>query len=380
MARTAGEVNRKKMHSYYDYSLLFLILFLVCFGLVMIYSTSSYNAQRIYGDATHYLARQALFGGAGILIMLFVSKIDYRLFIKNLPIIKLKPVTILYFLCVFLQTYVIIFGKEIKGAKRWIEMGSLGTFQPSELSKIAVILGTAYIVNLAPRKLDKIGGFIRVCLFMAPLLGLIIAENFSTGLIIGIIMVSICFVASKKKAYFIISGIVMGALASLMIFFVDFRSTRIEAWRNVETHKLGYQILQGLYAIASGGIFGKGLGESMQKLGFIPESHNDMIFSVICEELGLFGAVSLILLFILLIWRIFIIAINAPDLYGGLIATGVMAHIASQVLINIAVVTSTIPPTGIPLPFISYGGSSLMVILFEMGIVLSISNQIKTQR
>ena len=136
----------------------------------------------------------------------------------------------------------------------------------------------------------------------------------------------------------------------MLIFFVDFRTTRIEAWRNVETHEKGYQILQGLYAIASGGVFGKGLGESMQKLGFIPESHNDMIFSVVCEELGLFGAVTLILLFILLLWRIFIIAINAPDLYGGLIATGVLVHIASQVLINIAVVTSTIPPTGIPCP------------------------------
>lgn len=379
MARTAGEVNAKKTHNYYDYSLLFLILFLVCFGLVMIYSTSSYNAQRIYGDATYYLTRQALFGGAGILIMLFVSKIDYRIYITKLPIIKVRPVTILYFLCVLLQTYVIIFGEEIKGAKRWISIGSF-TFQPSELSKIAVILGTAYIVNLAPKKLDKIWGFLRVCVFMAPLVGLIIAENFSTGFIIAIIIVAICFVASKKKAYFIISGIVMGGLASLLIFFVDFRSTRIEAWRNVETHELGYQILQGLYAIASGGIFGKGLGESMQKLGFIPESHNDMIFSVICEELGLFGAVSLILLFILLFWRIFIIAINAPDLYGGLIATGVLAHIASQVLINIAVVTSTIPPTGIPLPFISAGGSSLLVILFEMGIVLSVSNQIKIQR
>jgi len=378
MARTAGEVNRKT-HNYYDYSLLFLILFLVCFGLVMIYSTSSYNAQRIYGDATYYLARQALFGGAGILIMLFVSKIDYRIYIIKLPVIKIRPVTILYFLCVFLQTFVILFGEEVKGAKRWINIGSF-SFQPSELSKIAVILGTAYIVNLAPKKLDKIWGFLRVCVFMAPLVGLIIVENLSTGIIIGIIIVSICFVASRKKAYFIISGTVMAGLASLMIFFVDFRSTRIEAWRNVETHELGYQIRQGLYAIASGGIFGKGLGESMQKLGFIPESHNDMIFSVICEELGLFGAVSLILLFILLFWRIFIIAINAPDLYGGLIATGVLAHIASQVLINIAVVTSTIPPTGIPLPFISYGGSSLLVILFEMGIVLSVSNQIKIQR
>lgn len=378
MARTAGETNRKKLHSYYDYSLLFLILFLVCFGLVMIYSTSSYNAQRIHGDATYYLSRQALLGGLGIIIMLFVSKIDYRLYIKKLPIIKIKPVTILYFLCIFLQVYVILFGEEIKGAKRWIQIGEL-SFQPSELSKIAVILVTAYIVNLAPRRLDKIWGFLRVALFISPLLGLIIAENFSTGLIIGIIFVGICFVASKKKAYFIISGLVMGALASLMIFFVDFRSDRWAAWRNVETHEKGYQILQGLYAIASGGIFGKGLGESMQKLGFIPESHNDMIFSVICEELGLFGAISLILLFILLIWRIFVIAINAPDLFGGLIATGVLVHIASQVLINIAVVTSTIPSTGIPLPFISYGGSSLMVILFEMGIVLSVSNQIKVR-
>ncbi|NLJ97164.1 MAG: cell division protein FtsW [Clostridiales bacterium] len=379
MARTAGETNRKKLHSYYDYSLLFLTLFLVCFGLVMIYSTSSYNAQRLYGDATYYLSKQALLGGAGILIMLFVSKVDYRAYISKTPLIRIKPVTILYFLCILLQIAVIIFGEETKGAKRWLQIGSI-SFQPSELSKIAVILMTAYIVQLAPRRLDKIWGFIRVVFIIAPLLLLVISENFSTGLIIGIIMVAICFVASKKKAYFILSGLVMGALASLMIFFVDFRSDRVDAWINVETHEKGYQILQGLYAIASGGVFGKGLGESMQKLGFIPESHNDMIFSVICEELGLFGAVALILLFILLLWRIFIIAINAPDLFGGLVATGVLAHIASQVLINIAVVTSTIPSTGIPLPFISYGGSSLMVILFEIGIVLSISNQIKAQR
>lgn len=379
MTRTAGETNRKKLHSYYDYSLLFLTLFLVCLGLVMIYSTSSYNAQRLFDDATYYLSKQALFAGAGILIMLFVSKIDYRIYITKLPIIKIRPVTILYFLCITLQIVVIIFGEKTKGAKRWLEIGG-GRFQPSELSKIAVILMAAYIVQLAPRKLDKIWGFLRVVLIIGPLLLLVISENFSTGFIIGIIMVAVSFVASKKKAYFIISGTVMGALASLMIFFVDFRSDRVAAWINVETHEKGYQILQGLYAIASGGVFGKGLGESMQKLGFIPESHNDMIFSVICEELGLFGAVALILLFILLLWRIFIIAINASDLFGGLVATGVLAHIASQVLINIAVVTSTIPSTGIPLPFISYGGSSLMVILFEIGIVLSISNQIKAQR
>jgi cell division protein FtsW len=379
MARTVREENKRRLHSYYDYSLLFLILFLVCFGLVMIYSTSSYNAQRLLGDATYYLSKQALLAGAGILIMLFVSKIDYRVYITRLPIIKLKPVTILYFLCVGLQILVLIIGPEVNGSRRWIDT-PLGRFQPSELTKIAIILFTAYIVNTAPKKLDKFIGFLRVVLFIAPLLGLIIIENFSTALICGIIMVAICFVASRKKLYFIISGLLFGALGSVFIFFVSYRSERIKVWLNVETEPKGYQILQGLYAIASGGIFGKGLGESMQKLGFIPESHNDMIFSVICEELGLFGAFALILLFILLIWRIFIIAINATDLFGGLIATGVLAHIASQVLINIAVVTNTIPSTGIPLPFISYGGSSVMVILFEMGIVLSVSNQIKGEK
>jgi cell division protein FtsW len=380
MGRTAGDVNKRKMHSYYDYSLLFLILFLVCFGLVMIYSTSSYNAQRIYGNATHFLERQALFGGAGILVMLLVSKIDYRIFVTNLPVIRIKPITLLYFLCIFLQVYVLIFGAVINGAKRWIDLGPLGSFQPSELTKIAVILLTAYIVNIAPKRLDKFRGFLRVVFFIAPLLGLIVIENFSTALIVGVIMVAICFVASKKKAYYIVSGLLFGALGSIFVFFVSYRSERIKVWLNVETEPKGYQILQGLYAIASGGVFGKGLGESMQKLGFIPESHNDMIFSVICEELGLFGAFALILLFILLIWRIFIIAINARDLFGGLIATGVLAHIATQVLINIAVVTNSIPSTGIPLPFISYGGSSIMVILFEMGIVLSVSNQIKGER
>ena len=380
MARTAGEIKQKKLHSYYDYSLLFLILFLFCFGLVMIYSTSSYNAERIYGNATHYLERQALFGGVGILIMLLVSKIDYHIFITKLPVIRLKPVTLLFWFCIFLQVYVLIFGDVINGAKRWISLGPLGRFQPSELTKIAVILFTAYIVNIAPRKLDKFMGFVRVVLFVSPLLALIVIENFSTALVVCVIMVSICFVASKKKAYFIISGTLLAAIGSLLIFFVSYRSERITVWLNVETEPKGYQILQGLYAIASGGIFGKGLGESMQKLGFIPESHNDMIFSVICEELGLFGAIALILLFLLMIWRIFIIAINSPDLLGGLIATGVLAHIAIQVLINIAVVTNTIPSTGIPLPFISYGGSSVMVILFEMGIVLGVSNQIRSER
>ncbi len=380
MSRTVGEANQKKMHSYYDYSLLFLILFLVCFGLVMIYSTSSYNAQRLYHDPTYYLQRQALFAGVGILVMLFVSKIDYHIYVKNLPIIKVKPIVLLYILCLGLQSYVLVFGAATKGSKRWIDLGGLGRFQPSELTKILVILFTAYIVSLAPKKLDKFTGFLKVAAFIIPLIGLIVIENLSTAIIITVMLVSICFVASRRKAYYIITGAILGVLGYIFIFFVSYRSSRIDAWLHVETADNGYQILQGLYAIASGGIFGKGLGQSMQKLGFIPESHNDMIFSVICEELGLFGAIALILLFVLLVWRIFIIAINSTDLYGGLIATGVLAHIAIQVLINIAVVTNSIPSTGNTLPFISYGGSSVMVLLFEMGIVLSVSNQIKGEK
>lgn len=381
MTRTERErVKSKKFHSYYDYSLLFLTLFLLCFGLVMIYSTSSYNASRDTGNPAYYLEKQGVSAILGIVVMLIVSKIDYRFFITKLPVIKVKPVTLLYLLCIVLQILVLFIGRKVNGSRRWIDLGPLGGFQPSELSKVAVIMFTSYIVNIAPSKLDKFRGFLRVIVFIIPLVVLVLIPNFSTALIMAATMIGICFVASRKKIYFILSGIFGAGIGAAFIFGVSYRSTRIDVWRNVETHPKGYQILQGLYAIASGGIFGKGLGESMQKLGFIPESHNDMIFSVICEELGLFGAVSVILLFVLLIWRLFVIAINAPDLYGGLIATGVLTHISVQVLLNIAVVTNTIPSTGIPLPFISYGGSSLVVLLFEMGIALSVSNQIKYER
>ena len=217
-------------------------------------------------------------------------------------------------------------------------------------------------------------------ILMLPLVGFIVIENLSTAIVIVGIIVAICFVASRKKWYYAVVGGAGVAAIAAFIGLVSFRATRFRVWLNVETEPLGYQILQGLYAIASGGIFGVGLGKSMQKLGFIPESHNDMIFSVICEELGLFGAVLLILVFVLVIWRLFIIAISSPDLFGGLICVGVLAHIAIQVIINIAVVTNSIPSTGIPLPFISYGGTSVAILLAEMGIALGVSNQIKYER
>ena len=380
MARTRRRAEpKKKLNSYYDFSMLFLIIFLVGFGMVMIYSTSSYNALRRYGRSTFYLEKQAFSAVLGLVAMIIVSKMDYHLLLKKLPVIRMKPVTLLYITCILLQVYVLLFGATINGAKRWIRLGGF-SFQPSELSKIAVILFTAYIVNLAPKKINKFMGFVKVVLFVFPLILLVLIENLSTSLVMITCMVSICFVACRKKAYFFISA--LGGIGVLIpaVMLESYRMERFIVWKNVETHPKGYQILQGLYAIASGGLFGKGLGESMQKLGFIPESHNDMIFSVICEELGLFGAVTLIIIFVLLVWRIFIIAISAPDLFGGLISTGVMMHIAIQVIINVAVVTNSIPSTGIPLPFISYGGTSIAILLVEMGIVLSVSNQIKYER
>ncbi|MDO5519502.1 MAG: putative peptidoglycan glycosyltransferase FtsW [bacterium] len=372
--------KRNKFHSYYDYSLLFLTLFLAGFGLIMIYSTSAYTSQVNYGYSTAFLKKQAISVSLGVVAMLAASKLDYHLLLKPLPVIKMTPIMALYILCIGLQAFVLKFGKEINGAKRWINLGPLGTFQPSELSKVATIILVAYLVQKNPRELNKFKGFVRVVLWLSPLIGCIVKENLSTGIVIVGIIVCICFVATRKKLYYIIVGIIGACGIAGFIGLVSFRATRFRVWLNVETEPLGYQILQGLYAIASGGIFGVGLGKSMQKLGFIPESHNDMIFSVICEELGLFGAIMLILVFLLVIWRLFIIAISAPDLFGGLICVGVLAHIAIQVIINVAVVTNSIPSTGIPLPFISYGGTSVAILLAEMGIALSVSNQIKFER
>ncbi len=371
-----------KFHRYYDYSLLFLTIFLVCFGLVMIYSTSSYTAQTRFGTATYFLRKQTIPVLLGVGMMLFISRLDYRILIKDLPILHIKPVILVYVLALVLQTVVLfVSGGESHGAQRWLPVPVICSFQPAELSKVATILFTAYIAYGAPRKLDKLRGFIRAGIYIGPLIILIAVENLSSAIIVAGVFVAICFVTSRKKMYFIVIFLALAAAAGAYVVLGEgFRMERFEIWMNVETHPKGYQILQGLYAIASGGMFGAGLGQSMQKLGFIPESHNDMIFTIICEELGLVGAIALILLFVLLLWRIFVIAVNAPDLYAALLCVGVLAQVAIQVILNIAVVTNSIPSTGISLPFISYGGTSVAILLMEIGMVLSISNHIRYER
>jgi cell division protein FtsW len=207
--------------------------------------------------------------------------------------------------------------------------------------------------------------------------GLVGASNLSTAIIIMGIAVVLIFVASPKYAQFIWMGAAGVGFMGIFLALESYRMERLAIWRNPEMYEKGYQTLQGLYAIGSGGLFGRGLGESVQKLGFLPEAQNDMIFSIICEELGLVGASFIILLFLILIWRFFVIATHAKDLLGALIATGALAHMMIQVILNIAVVTNSIPNTGITLPFISYGGTSVMFLLLEMGLVLSVSNLIE---
>ena len=226
-------------------------------------------------------------------------------------------------------------------------------------------------------KLKTLGDHLKILGPTLPVIGLVAYQNLSTGLVMCAMVGIMTFVVSPRTKELVMTAVgFVGLIVVYLMTANSYRNERFQIWLHPETHKKGFQTMQALYAIGSGGIFGKGLGQSMQKMGFIPESHNDMIFSIICEELGLFGAVCLILVFIALVWRMLLIAMNINDLFGSLIVIGIMVHIAMQVFVNIAVVTNTIPPTGIPLPFISYGGTSMAVIMIEMGMVLSISRKI----
>lgn len=368
MAR--NQEKKQKPIKYFDYSLLFLIIFLLCFGLVMLYSTSSYYGSTRFGDAAYYLKKQLFATSLGVVAMIVVSRIPYQFW--------MRLSSLAYLVALGLCTFVIFKGKTVKGQARWIDLGFI-SFQPSELAKLAVIIFLATIIYKTPKRMGEFKSLVKVMVIIAPIFAVVAYNNLSTAIIILGIAVCMLFVASPKYSHFIVVGLVVVVAGAVFIMAAGYRAERIRIWLNPEAYDKGYQTLQGLYAIGSGGLFGKGLGESMQKLGFIPEAQNDMIFSVICEELGLFGAVCVIMLFLLLIWRFMIIANNASDLYGALLVVGIMAHIAIQVVLNIAVVTNTIPNTGISLPFISYGGTSILFLLSEMGLALSVARGIKLE-
>lgn len=371
MGREQIKEKRQKNIRYFDYSLLIIILFLICFGLVMLYSTSSYNAQLKFGDGTHYLRKQIQATVLGILVMFVVSRIDYRIW-KNFWLLA-------YIGAFGLCTLVLFVGEELNGAKRWLKVGPL-SIQPSEIAKLAIIIFLATVISEMPRQMGKFSSLVKVMIMVMPMVVIVASENLSTAIIILGIAIALVFVSSPKYMQFVVMAGVVIVFGAAFIMMESYRADRLKIWLNPEKYEKGYQTLQGLYAIGSGGLFGKGLGASMQKLGFVPEAQNDMIFSIICEELGLFGAICVILLFVILIWRFMVIANNAQDLYGALLVTGVMGHIAIQVILNIAVVTNTIPNTGISLPLISYGGTSVLFLLAEIGLVLSVSRGIKLEQ
>lgn len=367
--------RKEKAISYFDYNLLFLVVFLVCFGLVMLYSSSSYLCANssLYGyDAAFYLKRQLRNYLVGAALMVFFIAWPYR-FWKRFGWVA-------YFVSFALCVLVIFIGTDSHGSTRWIDLGPI-SFQPSEVAKVGVIVFLAMLLEKIPKQLKSWQTLIKVFGLLVPIVGAVAYNNLSTAIIILGIAVCMVFVASPKYIHFIAVGAAAVVFGVIFICTAGYRANRVQAWLHPETADPDqvYQTMQGLYAIGSGGLFGKGLGESLQKMGNVPESQNDMIFTIICEELGLFGAVCVILLFMLIIWRMMVISNNAPDLFGSLLVVGVMSHIAIQVILNIAVVTNSIPNTGVILPFISYGGTSIMILMAEIGLVLGVSRSIRLE-
>ena len=382
--RSTNTRAKKKEHSiaYFDYSLLVILICLICFGLVMLYSTSSYSAMmKQNGDSLFYFKRQVLFCIVGLIGMWIVSRIDYHWYFERSKFF--------YFISIFMMFLVKTpLGKEVNGAKRWIKLPFEQQLQPAEIAKIAIILFIPALICTMGREIKTLEGIVKVLAWGAfsATVVFIITENLSTAIIVmGITCIMIFVVHPKTRIFIIIAvGIILIGIVGARVLGMametsgNFRLRRILVWLNPEKYASegGYQIMQALYAIGSGGFFGKGLGKSAQKM-IIPEVQNDMILSIICEELGVFGAIMVLILFGMLLYRLLFIAQNAPDLYGSLVVSGIFAHIALQVILNVMVVINCIPTTGITLPFISYGGTSVLFLMAEMGLALGVSSKIK---
>ncbi len=372
------KIKKKSRALFVDPSMLIVVMLLLCFGLIMVYSASSYEASVNFSDSTFYLRKQLGASALGIVCMIVFSRIDYHLMKKFAPYLYLGSLVSI----ILVKTPL---GMTINGANRWIRLGPLSV-QPAEIVKLALIVFLAGFICSRKGQLTYFRGFLK-CMIPALIPTLMIyriTRNLSSALIIAGIAVIMLFVASPRYWYYILGALGVGGVGFGLVYLVgsgilpdniSYRLTRVKAWLNPEAYASneGYQTLQALYSIGSGGLTGKGLGQSIQKLGLVPEAQNDMIFSIICEELGLFGAFAVIIMFLILIWRLLLVATNAPDLFGALLVVGVMGHIALQVILNIAVVTNVIPNTGVTLPFISYGGTSILFLMAEIGISLNVS-------
>lgn len=369
----------------FDYSIVIITLLLLSVGLIVLLSASAPKAISEENSSYEYFKRQSLFALLGIICMIILSKMDYR-------ILKVKSLRwLIYFITLGILVAVGLTGLEEGGGRRWIKI--LGfSFQPSEFAKVSLLVFFAGILSDVKEK-GKIksifSGFLTPIIFLAPIAFtiLILQNHFSATFIIAAIVCIQMFVVGTRLTYFIGAG-GLGGIALAVYLMIsssssegsDFRFDRIQTWLNPEADFIGkgWQINQSLFAIGSGGMFGLGLGNSKQKYLYLPEPQNDFIFAVLAEELGFFGSILVIILFMLFIWRGVVIAMKAQDIFGSLIAIGVTTMIGLQAVINLAVVTNTIPVTGMPLPFFSYGGSAMIANLMAIGLLLSVSRNSKT--
>lgn len=374
--KTSTETKQKNIYLVSpDYTLYISVIFLILIGILMVFSASYYVAVRELNlSPFHYLIQQSTAAVIGFFVMFITANVHYR-YTKRF-------IGIFYWFAMALLILVLIMGAERGGVARWLTVpGTSFTFQPSEIAKLAAILMVSNKISTINNVLLRLRGTLYVGFFAALPTFLIIRNNFSSGLIMAAVGFGILFVASPHTAAFVLLGISgVAAIVLFLMFGGDFRGARFDVWLDPFSDPLGigYQTIQSLYAIGSGGLFGLGLGGSRQKLGFIPEAHNDIIFSVIIEELGLVGGVLVLFLFGVFLWRAFKIAVRSGDMFGSLIATGIAIMIGSHVVINIGVVTNSIPNTGVPLPFISYGGTALVTAMASTGLLLSISRFTKS--
>lgn len=366
-----NEPLNKKILGEVDYGIFYSLFLLLSIGIVMIYSASSFYAMFKYKNSMYYLIRQGAFAIIGVIALLMMMRVDYHKLKKITPYLLIGTIPLLI---------AVFFFPEVNGARRWIKLGIL-SFQPSELTKYVVVMFLAMSIDLKGDRIKRFwDGLIPYLVVAGFFAGMILLEkNMSIASIIMIVTFIMLFVAGGQNKH--LFGIIFPAMFTLAIFFIfssDYRRARmlnfIDPWKDAAGD--GYQLIQSFYALGAGGITGLGLGESRQKILYMPEPHNDFIFSIIGEELGLVGCFFIIGLFLFLIWRGIRVAMKAKDTYGKLLAVGITSIIAVQAIINIAVVTGSMPVTGVPMPFISYGGTSLVINLMAMGILLNISSQV----
>lgn len=368
---TMEKKNVKNKMGNIDYSLLWVIIILLSIGAIMVYSASSYYALYTEGSSAHFMKKEMIWVIAGFLGMVFTMSIDYH---------KYKKITPFLFIITILVLIAVLFGPSINGAKRWIRLGPL-SFQPSELAKYVVVLYLAMHIDRSKFRIRRFWSGTIFYLTMAGIFaGLIyLEENLSITAIVCMVAWIMVYVGGAKKSH-VLSLVPAGVAVGLIgIFSSSYRIDRftsfLDPWKDVSGNS--YQLIQSFYALGSGGTFGVGLGESRQKALFMPEPHNDFIFSIIGEELGFIGCLFLILLFVFIAFKGIKIAVTARDHYGLLLAVGITSVITIQAIINIAVVTGSMPVTGVPMPFVSYGGTSLVFNMLAMGILLNISRQRK---